>query len=802
MKRSVLWRRRVIWTIVGALVAVLVSAVAPTPQTAQALSGSQFNPGYIISDANFFDYNSMSAATIESFLQSQETGCTGGAGQPCLENYQVTTTSRAAAANGCAAYTGASNESASTIIYKVAQACEISPKVLLVTLQKEEGLVTSNAPTAGQYNIAMGYACPDSGACNTTYYGFYNQVYSAAWQFRQYTYSPSGWRYHIGNVGVQYSPNANCGAPTVNILDQSTANLYNYTPYQPDQAALNNLTGPGDGCSSYGNRNFWVYYWTWFGDPTGNSQPFGYFDNANPIPGGIAFSGWAIDPDTPNPINVMVSVDGVVDYNQPAGGSRPDVGALYPDKGPNHGFSGTITGLSTTTHTICVTGVNVSFGANALIGCKTIAPFTGSPIGVIDSASAAEGTITINGWMLDPDSLGPITVNATLDGQPVAPVTADGVKPGLGSVFLGYGDNHDYTVSLTSLSAGTHTVCIYGVNVGPGANGSPLCRTFAVLSGNPIGVIDSTSTAPGSITVLGWMLDPDTVGPIQVQVYVDGALQSTVTANGNKPGLDAAFPGYGDAHDYGANVTGSWTGAHQVCVKGLNVGAGTDGGLICTTVQMPSGSPFGVIDSIATQPNTITVLGWMLDPDTAGPIQVQAYVNGAPQGAPVTASGVKPGLGAVFPGYGDNHDYTATLTGSWSGTQKVCVKGINVGGGADSGMICQNAKMPTGSPFGVFDSITPGVGSVAVSGWAIDPDIAPPIWVSIQVDGVTKATILGDQIKTGLGAVFPGYNDNHLFSGTITGLTSGSHKVCGYAINVGPSAPNGLLGGCQTVVVQ
>ncbi|MFZ1523014.1 MAG: hypothetical protein WAS94_03260, partial [Candidatus Saccharimonadales bacterium] len=42
------------------------------------------------------------------------------------------------------------------------------------------------------------------------------------------------------------------------------------TPYRPNQAALNNLYGTGDGCSAYGNRNFWRFYTDWFGSTRAN----------------------------------------------------------------------------------------------------------------------------------------------------------------------------------------------------------------------------------------------------------------------------------------------------------------------------------------------------------------------------------------------------------------------------------------------------------------------------------------------------------------------------------------------------
>ena len=40
-------------------------------------------------------------------------------------------------------------ETAAQIIWNVAQSCGINPEVLIVLLQKEQGLVTSNAPSAG-----------------------------------------------------------------------------------------------------------------------------------------------------------------------------------------------------------------------------------------------------------------------------------------------------------------------------------------------------------------------------------------------------------------------------------------------------------------------------------------------------------------------------------------------------------------------------------------------------------------------------------------------------------------------------
>lgn len=254
-----------------AMLGGLVGAISTAPQAAYAAVGSQFDAGDIISDALFFDGSAMSAAGVQSFLDSKVPNCRTG--YTCLKDYRQSTTTKAADPGRCAAYLGASNESAATIIAKVGSACGISQKALIVLLEKEQGLVSDDWPGAGQYRSATGYACPDTSACDTTYYGFFNQVYSAALQFKRYAANPTGWNHIAGRVNnIRYNPNASCGTGAVFIQNQATAGLYNYTPYQPNAAALANLYGTGDGCSSYGNRNFWRLYTDWFGATTAGTS--------------------------------------------------------------------------------------------------------------------------------------------------------------------------------------------------------------------------------------------------------------------------------------------------------------------------------------------------------------------------------------------------------------------------------------------------------------------------------------------------------------------------------------------------
>lgn len=254
------------------LLSLALSAFVAIPKT----NAATFDPGRIIDNAVFTNKSSMSVADIQNFLNSKVPVCdtwhtagpsAQGATPPwtCLKDYRENISTGANNLNGQPIPSGAI--SAAQIIYDVAQTYSINPQVLLVTLQKENGLITDDWPYPWQYRTAMGFACPDNGSCDPAYYGFYKQVNQAARHFRNfYDLNPSWYiPYRPGTNYIQYNPNASCGGTNVNIANNATAALYSYTPYQPNAAALNNLYGTGDSCSAYGNRNFWRDFNNWFG---------------------------------------------------------------------------------------------------------------------------------------------------------------------------------------------------------------------------------------------------------------------------------------------------------------------------------------------------------------------------------------------------------------------------------------------------------------------------------------------------------------------------------------------------------
>ena len=266
-----------------ALVVTGVGITAATEQAAKAADAAaasavldDFNPADIISNGVMYNSATMTAAQIQTFLNGKQPTCASGA--TCLKSVKVDMPKMTANLM-CDAIAAKANATAAQVIAAVAKACSINPQVILVMLQKEQTLVTGRTPYSGEtvsliYRKATGLGCPDTAACDPAKYGLFNQLYGVAYWLIRYTTPPgttgAGWTaynwFPVGKPsGVLYNPNATCGAKTITIANKATASLYYYTPYQPNAAALAAGWGLGNSCSAYGNRNFFLYFTTWFG---------------------------------------------------------------------------------------------------------------------------------------------------------------------------------------------------------------------------------------------------------------------------------------------------------------------------------------------------------------------------------------------------------------------------------------------------------------------------------------------------------------------------------------------------------
>jgi hypothetical protein len=523
--------------------------------------------------------------------------------------------------------------------------------------------------------------------------------------------------------------------------------------------------------------------------PLPPGSPFGSLDQVVPVPGGVAVTGWAIDPDVASPIVMRAEVgDSYATFT--AFGPRPDLASPYPGYGTAHGF-GALLALPPGTHQLCVWAENLGLGSDTLLGCRSVVVLGGSPFGSLDSVRTGLGSVTVGGWAIDPDTASSIQVHVYVDGS-LTPLTADGNRPDLASAFPGYGAPHGFSAQIAA-APGSHLVCVYGINSGAGGNSQIGCRTVVVPGGSPFGSLDSVRTGLGSVSVSGWAIDPDTASSIGVHVYVDGSL-TPLTADGNRPDLASAFPGYGAPHGFSAQIAAA-PGSHLVCVYGINAGAGDNSQIGCRTVVVPGGSPFGSLDLAAGAPGKVNVSGWAIDPDTAASIQVHVYVDGSL--TPLTADGNRPDLATAFPGYGAPHGFSAQIAAA-PGSHQVCAYGINTGAGGNALIGCRTVVVPGGSPFGSLDLVAGAAGKVNVSGWVIDPDTASSIQVHVYVDG-SLTPLTADGNRPDVGAAFVGYGAAHGFSAQIT-ATPGSHLVCVYGINTGVGGNSPL--GCRTVTVS
>lgn len=202
-------------------------------------------------------------------------------------------------------------------------------------------------------------------------------------------------------------------------------------------------------------------------------DPFGSIDRVDRKPGGVRIAGWALDPDVAEPTDIHVYVDGAFAGSSAAGIKRGDLAAAFPDYGGAHGF-GMDVAMGEGFHVLCVYGINVAMGGNALLGCRWVMNTT-DPWSSLDHVERKGDRITLAGWATDPDTMDPVPLHIYLDGVLVRLGNADAPRADLPAGFPGYGEHHGFALEVP-VSSPAHTVCVYAVNQGPGRNTLVGCR--------------------------------------------------------------------------------------------------------------------------------------------------------------------------------------------------------------------------------------------------------------------------------------------------------------------------------------
>ncbi len=204
---------------------------SPLFAKAQSVDDANFNPNYIIGDAEMLDSTAMNLDDIQQFLENKGS---------YLANYSCLNADGIVKKASEIIYDAAENNydcdgvqlSDNPTLAEKQQKCKkisINPKLLLVLLQKEEGLVEDPSPKQTQLDWATGYGCFDGEPCSLHWKGFGKQLNSAALQFYDYMINPQYYTYQVGQTYTV--SNTNKDPMTVTPADQATAALYNYTPH-------------------------------------------------------------------------------------------------------------------------------------------------------------------------------------------------------------------------------------------------------------------------------------------------------------------------------------------------------------------------------------------------------------------------------------------------------------------------------------------------------------------------------------------------------------------------------------------
>ena len=280
----------------------------------------------------------------------------------------------------------------------------------------------------------------------------------------------------------------------------------------------------------------------------------------------------------------------------------------------------------------------------------------------------------------------------------------------------------------------------------------------------PQGRLDEVRPGFGTVSFRGWTKDRDTSGALAVHAYVDGVGAGVFRAD--RPRADVG--------PHGFDITLALTpGPHQVCLYAINVGAGgSNPSLGCPVVQRVGGDPTGNYEQLSLVPGGLRLAGWTLDPDSIEPLSAHVYVNGWFAGA-WAATGSRPDVAASFRGWGADHGFAGTLS-TPPGPQQVCVYAINVGAGTSNPSLgCRTVTSLGTLPTGNFEAATGAAGSLAVKGWALDPDVAGSIPVHVYVDGVSRTGVLADAARADVGRAYPGWTPAKGWTATVGGLVRG-----------------------------
>jgi len=434
---------------------------------------------------------------------------------------------------------------------------------------------------------------------------------------------------------------------------------------------------------------------------------------------------------------------------------------------------------------------------------RKLFPPPNNPFGGIDTPLYAFGNLLVRGWAIDGETTSAITVDAYVDGVKATSATAGGFRDDVRTRFPEYGAWHGFDLVLPVLD-GSHQVCVTAVNA-PGTTGTSTslgCSTVATAH-DPLGGLDSVTSALGVVTVRGWALDPDGTDPIPTSLTVDGDGVDLVMTATERNDIGARFPGAGNDHGVTAELVLA-EGTHRVCLLAENLEGtlGVDKALGCKDVKVVH-TPVGTLETVRRDPGGVLVRGWALDPDTAAPVNVHLTSNGTSVRS-LSAAQTRPALSPTYSAQGTAHGFSAVLDLP-AGTHSVCATAQNADGtdGANTFSLgCRSLTVRHDTVGTTLALRTVPGGTVIASGTAYDPNTVSPVKVQVLVDGTLRSTLTADRPNAAAAASWPGYGSAHGFKGYVRGLSSGWHTFCLRAVNASGTPGASTRFRCSSFVVH
>ena len=130
--------------------------------------------------------------------------------------------------------------------------------------------------------------------------------------------------------------------------------------------------------------------------------PVGQLDSVRTGSGSLRVVGWTYDKDSrATPLHVTITIDRAA-HTVLADRKRPDVASAHPTAGAAHGFDSSFP-VAQGAHTVCVTAINIGYGTNNSLGCRTVT-LDESPVGALDAVNEKSGKLHVSGWAFDPDA--------------------------------------------------------------------------------------------------------------------------------------------------------------------------------------------------------------------------------------------------------------------------------------------------------------------------------------------------------------------------------------------------------------